>query len=386
MSLYNSIVIPLSVISGIWIPATLLCCVPWVQEHGMLYLHNVTFWPGKWLGEPERAGFLKNQVVPFRIPTKDGERLFAWLIAPLGVYSKRAREFIEEKPSETDVEEKLAYKTLRDDPEARLLIYFHGNTATIAQGRRTEEYRVYSSGASDKIFVLTFDYRGFGKSTGKPSEIGLLNDAEAVVDWALTTVGISPDRVVLLGHSLGTAVATGIAHYYANLDSPIEFAGLILCAAFTNSASAFSAYSIGGVVPILAPVKLIPSLQAWFSRRMRDTWRTDQRLAALAKQCEKLQLVLVHAEDDGTMPWDQSEQLFASTLKSATEGVPPLLKVVDLGEVGRQEIWRVGKRSISKLVAKHGDHNTMMKWSPISLAVLESFGLATVTSATPPDL
>jgi abhydrolase domain-containing protein 12 len=280
--------------------------------------------------------------------------LFAWLIAPLGVYSRKAQQFIEEKASAFDMEEKVVYKALRDDPEARLLIYFHGNTATLAQGRRTEEYRMYSSGASDKIFVLTFDYRGFGKSTGTPSEPGLLNDAEAVVDWALNTVGISPKRIVLLGHSLGTAVSTGITHHYANLDSPVEFAGLILCAAFTNTGNAFSAYSIGGAIPVLAPVKLIPSLQAWFSRQMRDTWRTDQRLAALGKQCENLQLVLVHAEDDGTMPWNQTEELFASTLKSATNGVQPVLKVVDLGEAGRQEIWRVGNRSISKLIAKHG--------------------------------
>jgi len=272
----------------------------------------------------------------------------------LGVYSRRAQDFIEEKASAFDIEEKLVYKTLRDDPEARLLIYFHGNTATLAQGRRTEEYRIYSSGASDNIFVLTFDYRGFGKSTGYPSESGLLNDAEAIVDWALNTVGISPDRIVLLGHSLGTAVSTGIAHHYANLDTPIEFAGLILCAAFTNTGNAFSAYSIGGVVPILAPVKLIPSFQAWFSRQMHDSWRTDQRLAALAKQCENLQLVLVHAENDGTMPWNQTELLFSSTLKSATDGMQPVLKVVDLGEAGRQEIWRVGKRRISKLIAKHG--------------------------------
>jgi abhydrolase domain-containing protein 12 len=292
-------------------------------------------------------------VATFRIPTKDGEQLFAWLIVPLGVYARKAQDFIEEKPGQNDIEEKLAYKTLRNDPEARLLIYFHGNTATLAQDRRTEEYRMYSSGASDKIFVLTFDYRGFGHSTGQPSEPGLLKDAEAVVDWALNNTGVSPNRIVLLGHSLGTAVATGIAYHYANIDVPIEFAGLILCAAFTNTGNAFSAYSIGGVIPVLAPIKLIPSLQAWFSRQMRDTWRTDQRLATLAKR-GSLQLVLVHAEDDGTMPWNQTEQLFASTLKSATEGAEPRLQIVDLGEAGRQEIWRVGTRSISKLIAKHG--------------------------------
>jgi abhydrolase domain-containing protein 12 len=171
---------------------------------------------------------------------------------------------------------------LRNDPDTRLLLYFHGNTATIAQGRRTEEYRSYSSGGSEKIFVLAFDYRGFGKSTGSPSENGLMNDAEAVIEWALNTAGIPPDRIVLLGHSLGTAVAAGIAHHYAKMG--IEFAGLILCAAFTNAGRAFSSYSIGGLIPVLAPVKLSAAFQSWFSRKMHDTWRSDDRLADLARK------------------------------------------------------------------------------------------------------
>lgn len=192
----------------------------------------------------------ENQVAPFRIPTKDGERLFAWLVAPTGVYSRHVRAFIEETPAQGDIERKQAFKLLKQDPEARLVIYCHGNTATVAQERRTEEYRMYSAGASDKIFVLAFDYRGFGKSTGSPSEPGLTNDAEAVVEWARETAGITPDRIVLLGHSLGTAVATTTAHRYANLAVPIEFAGLILCASFTNTGSAFASYSIGNIIPV----------------------------------------------------------------------------------------------------------------------------------------
>jgi abhydrolase domain-containing protein 12 len=224
----------------------------------------------------------ENQVTPFHIRTNDNECLFAWLVAPLGVYAKHAAEFITEQPGVDDIEEKLTFKLLREDPEARLLIYFHGNSATIAQERRTQEYRSYSSGASEKIFVLAFDYRGFGQSSGSPSETGLLSDAEAVVEWALNRAQISPDRIVLLGHSLGTAVVSGIAHHYAKLD--IEFAGLILCAAFTNAGGAFASYSIGGVIPVLAPIKLSAAFQAWFSSRMRDTWRSDSRLAEVARK------------------------------------------------------------------------------------------------------
>lgn len=224
----------------------------------------------------------ENQVVPFHIEKRDAGKLFAWLVAPLGVYAKNAEAFIQQKTG-NKIEDTLAWNLLRSDPEARLLIYFHGNSATLAQERRTIEYRSFSAGASGKIFVLAFDYRGFGISKGEPSESGLLDDAEAVVDWALTKTRIPPERIVLLGHSLGTAVVSGIAHRYATTIG-IEFGGLILCAAFTNAGNAFSSYSIGGVVPVLAPVKLFPAFQGWFARRMVDTWRSDDRLAAMARK------------------------------------------------------------------------------------------------------
>ncbi|KAF1912733.1 Alpha/Beta hydrolase protein [Ampelomyces quisqualis] len=357
MSVLAAIGVTLSFVSAIWIPATLLCCIPWVQKQ-MLYLHWVTFFPGKGLTEPERVGFLKNQVTPFRIKTGDGENLFTWLVAPLGVYAKNSEDFITEQPGVNDVEEKLAFKLLKKDPEARLLIYFHGNSATLAQQRRTEEYRSYASGASGKIFVLAFDYRGFGNSSGTPSEPGLLSDAGAVIDWALNTAKIPSSRIVLLGHSLGTAVVAGIAHQYAKIGT--EFAGLILCAPFTNAGGAFVSYSIGGVVPVLAPIKLSSSLQAWFCSKMRDTWQSDNRLAEIARSCSRLQLVFVHTENDTTMPWAETEALFKSTLQAAIEvmspnqGIPKDLKVVDLGEAGRQEVWQCGSRCIQKTIAKHG--------------------------------
>jgi pimeloyl-ACP methyl ester carboxylesterase len=232
--------------------------------------------------QAERSCATENQVTPFRIATKDGHRLFTWLVAPLGVYARRLNDFLEEQSGVEDVTKKLAFRLLRDDPEARLLIYFHGNAATLGQQRRTEEYRSYASGACEKVFIMAFDYRGFGKSGGVPSEAGLRNDAEAVVDWALNVARIPADRIVLLGHSLGTAVATAVAVQYAEMG--IEFAGIILCAAFTNAGNAFASYSIAGVIPVLAPVKMIPAVQTWFSRQMRDTWRTDVRLAALTRK------------------------------------------------------------------------------------------------------
>ena len=63
------------------------------------------------------------------------------------------------------------------------------------------------------------------------------------------------------------------------------------------------------------------------------------------------------------MPWNQTEELFKSTLKAATElsanddawsAPTPKYETVDLGEAGRQEIWETGAARIEKLIAKHG--------------------------------
>lgn len=63
------------------------------------------------------------------------------------------------------------------------------------------------------------------------------------------------------------------------------------------------------------------------------------------------------------MPWDQTEELFKSTLKAVTESSAdddawnapaPKYETVDLGEAGRHEIWETGSARIEKLIAKHG--------------------------------
>jgi abhydrolase domain-containing protein 12 len=59
------------------------------------------------------------------------------------------------------------------------------------------------------------------------------------------------------------------------------------------------------------------------------------------------------------MPWDQTEELFRSTLRAASEAMgpnegAPVHRVINLGEAGRQEIWQAGSIQIDKLIAKHG--------------------------------
>ena len=57
------------------------------------------------------------------------------------------------------------------------------------------------------VTVLVFDYRGYGKSEGSPDEAGVLADARAARTWLAEKTGVAENQIVLMGESLGGAVA-----------------------------------------------------------------------------------------------------------------------------------------------------------------------------------
>ena len=59
--------------------------------------------------------------------------------------------------------------------------------------------------------VVMFDYRGYGRSQGKPSEKGVLDDSRAARSWLARREGVAEDRLILMGESLGGAVAVDLA-------------------------------------------------------------------------------------------------------------------------------------------------------------------------------
>ncbi|MCX7425550.1 MAG: alpha/beta hydrolase [Planctomycetia bacterium] len=88
-----------------------------------------------------------------------------------------------------------------------VILFCHGNAGNIthrADMLRTLHERV---GAA----VLIFDYRGYGRSEGKPDEPGVLQDARAARAWLAGREGIPEKEIVLLGRSLGGAVAVDLA-------------------------------------------------------------------------------------------------------------------------------------------------------------------------------
>jgi uncharacterized protein len=84
-------------------------------------------------------------------------------------------------------------------------LHLHGNAGNITH-RYPQFHEILAAGSA----ILALDYRGYGKSHGRPTERGLYRDAEAAYDYLLKT-GVRPDQIIVHGESLGTAVAVDLA-------------------------------------------------------------------------------------------------------------------------------------------------------------------------------
>lgn len=246
-------------------------------------------------------------------------------------------------------------------PSLRSIV--HGNAGTVAQGWRTDTYRALSMGASDKIHILTVDYRGFGYSTGSPYEKGLIIDGVAVVKWALEVANIPPEKIVLLGHSLGTAVATAVAEYFL-VEDGIEFQGIILVEAFSDIPTLMSTYAVGGIIPILSPLRPYPFLQRFFAKHVQETWFTSRRLTNLVRKSRHVDLQLIHSKNDFDIPWTHSDTLFHAAANATSEtGLTSeqinAAKVhEDLGGFGYLDVWpTVNRKGDRKLVRQEIVHH-----------------------------
>ncbi len=90
-------------------------------------------------------------------------------------------------------------------PKAVLLLA-HGNAGNIT-GRDELARGLHALGAS----ILVFDYRGYGRSAGSPTEAGILADARAARGWLARRTGVAQDEIVLVGESLGGGVQVDLA-------------------------------------------------------------------------------------------------------------------------------------------------------------------------------
>ncbi|KAI1362542.1 Alpha/Beta hydrolase protein [Xylaria arbuscula] len=338
---------------------------------------------------PEQWGFLRNQVTPFFLTTPDRESLHAWHILPLGLHQQH-QEALSAEPQglAVDIKERLSFKLLRDDPSSLLVLYFHGAAGTLGSGWRPPSYRAMSVGAPHRIHTLAVDYRGFGASSGRPSEESLLTDAITLAEWAMKEAGIPPERIVIFAQSIGTAVSLSLIQHMAALPVPVLFSGVVLVAPFADVESLTATYRIAGTIPLLDPIARFPRLLTWLNTLIRTKWPNKTRLADFIRRCEgiaegkrRYDVTIIHAEDDYDIPWSHSDQLF---WHAANASIPQGISFEDLEkEKAASRVdndaggWAVERRTgrdvIREEIMKYGLHDRIMSYPVVSLAVMRAF-------------
>lgn len=126
---------------------------------------------------PTRSELAGLEIEEARFSSLDGTPLYGWFVQPANV-----------KPD-------------------NVVLFAHGRSENVTSLKS----RLFEFVRRHQVAVLVFDYRGYGKSGGQPSETGLYNDVTAARNWLAKRTGIRPSDVILMGRSLGAAVAIDIA-------------------------------------------------------------------------------------------------------------------------------------------------------------------------------
>jgi uncharacterized protein len=158
----------------------------------------------------------------------------------------------------------------------KVVLVFHGNGGNISYNLDL------AKGLLKYHFsVMLLDYRGYGKSKGKPSEEGTYLDSQAAFDYLLTQKGYKPDDIILLGRSLGGPIAARLA----SISSP---RALVLDSTFT------SLKDIGSKVYPFLPV--------------RRFFKFDYDTLSYIKRTD-IPVLIIHSTEDDTIPFDHAQRL-----------------------------------------------------------------------------
>ena len=160
-----------------------------------------------------------------------------------------------------------------------IILFCHGNAGNISH--RLETIKIFNH---LNMSTFIFDYRGYGKSEGKPSESGTYADAKAAMRWIMGKQNILPGEIIIFGRSLGGAVAAWLA-------KEITPRALILESAFT---------SIPDVGAELYP---------WFPVRLLSRFKYDT-VGYLRKV--KCPVLIIHSSDDELIKFSHGKQIFST--------------------------------------------------------------------------
>ena len=185
---------------------------------------------------------------PLKLATSDGETLDGWVVPADSIHEPRG-----------------------------LVIFFHGNAGNI--GHRLDYLRMFHDLGLTSLIV---DYRGYGRSSGTPSEEGTYLDAAALWHHATQTLGFPAARIVLFGESLGGGVA-------AHLAATSRPGALVLASTFT------SVPDMGADLYPFLPIRLLARIR----------YETLEHLPLVA--CP---VMVIHSRNDDVIAFKHGQRLF----------------------------------------------------------------------------
>jgi uncharacterized protein len=156
-------------------------------------------------------------------------------------------------------------------------VAFHGNAGNI--GHRLPWIELMNRVPAQVVLI---DYRGYGKSGGRPSEKGLYRDAAAAYRWCVENVPPAPKGIVVIGESIGGAVAIDLA-------ARVPVAGLVVQSTFTSAWDMAKTMMPVGLLQPLAGVR----------------FASYDKLAAI-----RCPILIIHGDRDEIVPFRMGEKLY----------------------------------------------------------------------------
>jgi abhydrolase domain-containing protein 12 len=222
--------------------------------------------------------------------------------------------------------------------------------------------------ANPNTHVVPFDYRGWGYSTGTPSEEGIITDGLTVLDWVINTAHVDPSRILIVSQSLGTAIAMGVATKYHESHQDQPLAGIVMVASFTSLQNVVGAYRMAGIIPLLGPLNMFPKLIKFFTHQfLRTELDSAERMGRLVRMTmgTSFSVTLVHATNDREIPCQHSRELF----DIARTGDHRIIETVSSDKVTRE----IENGRIRYIETTWGGHNDIQKGDAVVKAVLSAW-------------
>ncbi|HEU4931949.1 MAG TPA: alpha/beta hydrolase [Pyrinomonadaceae bacterium] len=203
------------------------------------------------------------------------------------------------------------YFESQSKPEVATIIFFHGNGGNVTNvswlGQRF---------AKHGFNVLLFDYRGYGASDGVTGdESGLYADGDAAVAFLVNEKKVRPEKIVLYGHSLGTAVVADVA-------SRGQFGAVVLESGFSSASS--------------VAATALPWLPRMLHFLGKNRFESARKLTKV-----KSPILIAHGDPDQTIPTSEAHLLFASANEPRKLLILPGAGHVPFGSAGEQYLIQV---------------------------------------------